>query len=417
MKTGHCIICHKDNVEMTDEHVIPDALGGYYHIYCVCKACNSKLGDNVDVKLINHWIMKGERLVNQLKGKKNNIPNPLIGDATLEDGTKVRLEENKSGQLAAHILPTSPKINPDGKSFTITVDAGDEKLVDKMVRKVTRKMGLKEGEYKLSSTKNVQKIDRPWVKQYAVIDLNDYKIGLLKIAYEFAVDKIPAYYDDPKARLYSKILEDGAIDRLGEVDFVGDAFLNASLLPLNDFIDYTKPKRHYLLLINDNGKLHCLIKLFDSICQLIVMSDNEYPEIGPLYVAINDFGSSECKFYSVEELVNATCTLKNRGARFSDEDNKLLEKESDGANGSQQFGFVCNEYSDNILFDKDGNELTTQTSLINQLEASGCIKTEETADGIRDTYTVPDGLYLGLMPSNTLIHPTEFVYETTIQKL
>lgn len=239
----------------------------------------------------------------------------------------------------------------------------------------------------------------------------------MKIAYEFAVDKIPAYYDDPKARLYSKILEDGAIDRLGEVDFVGDAFLNASLLPLNDFIDYTKPKRHYLLLINDNGKLHCLIKLFDSICQLIVMSDNEYPEIGPLYVAINDFGSSECKFYSVEELVNATCTLKNRGARFSDEDNKLLEKESDGANGSQQFGFVCNEYSDNILFDKDGNELTTQTSLINQLEASGCIKTEETADGIRDTYTVPDGLYLGLMPSNTLIHPTEFVYETTIQKL
>lgn len=417
MKTGHCIICHKDNVEMTDEHVIPDALGGYYHIYCVCKACNSKLGDNVDVKLINHWIMKGERLVNQLKGKKNNIPNPLIGDATLEDGTKVRLEENKSGQLAAHILPTSPKINPDGKSFTITVDAGDEKLVDKMVRKVTRKMGLKEGEYKLSSTKNVQKIDRPWVKQYAVIDLNDYKIGLLKIAYEFAVDKIPAYYDDPKARLYSKILEDGAIDRLGEVDFVGDAFLNASLLPMNDFIDYTKPKRHYLLLINSNGKLYCLIKLFDSICQLIVMSDNEYPEIGPLYVAINDFGSSECKFYSVEELVNATCTLKNRGARFSDEDNKLIDHEAATTDDKTQFGFACDAYSDNILYVEDGRAVITQADLINRLEKSDCVTTENSAGIMKDVYTVPDGLYIKLMPCGKLFHPVEFIYETRINKL
>lgn len=33
MKTGHCIICHRDGVDLSDEHVIPDAIGGYYHIY------------------------------------------------------------------------------------------------------------------------------------------------------------------------------------------------------------------------------------------------------------------------------------------------------------------------------------------------------------------------------------------------
>lgn len=37
MKT-HCIICHSDNVEASDEHVIPEALGGVYHIYNVCKS-------------------------------------------------------------------------------------------------------------------------------------------------------------------------------------------------------------------------------------------------------------------------------------------------------------------------------------------------------------------------------------------
>ncbi len=415
MKTGHCIICHKDNVELTDEHVIPDVLGGYYHINSVCKTCNSKLGENVDIKLSGHWLMQGERNVHRLEGKKHNIPNPLVGDGALEDGTKVRIEENKAGEVVPYILPSSPKIDKNG--ITITVDARDEKLADKMVKKVLKKMGLKDGEYELHPTKTEHTIEQPWIKQEVSMDVSDYRIGLLKIAYEFAVDKIPAYYNDPKARLYSKILEDGAIDRLNEVDFQGDAFLSASLKPFDDYIEYSRPKRHFLFLINSGGKLQCIVKLFDIICQNVVLSDREYPEIGPSYLAVNDFGNSECKFYSVEELVNATCTLKNRGARFSDEDNKLLEKVSDGANGSLQLGFACDDHRDNILFDKDCNELTTQTSLINQLEASNCKKTENTADGIRDTYTVLAGLYLKLMPSGILIHPVEFVYETTIQKL
>lgn len=399
---------------MTDEHVIPDVLGGYYHIYSVCKTCNSKLGENVDIKLSGHWLMQGERNVHRLEGKKHNIPNPLVGDGALEDGTKVRIEENEAGEIAPYVLPSSPKIDKDG--IMITVDARDEKLADKMVKKVLKKMGLKDGEYELHPTKTEHTIEQPWIKQEVSLDLSDYRIGLLKIAYEFAVDKIPAYYNDPKARLYSKILEDGAIDRLDEVDFQGDAFLSASVKPLDDYIEYSRPKRHFLFLINSGGKLHCIVRLFD-ICQNVVLSDREYPEIGPCYLAVNDSSNSKCWFYSVEELVNATCTPKNWGARFSDEDNKLLEKESDGVNGILQLGFACNDHCDNILFDKDGNALTTQTCLINQLEESNCKKTENTVDGIRDTYTIPDGLYLKLMPSGILIHPTEFVYETTIQKL
>lgn len=39
-RIGHCIICHADGVELTDEHVIPDAIGGYIHCHKVCKDCN-----------------------------------------------------------------------------------------------------------------------------------------------------------------------------------------------------------------------------------------------------------------------------------------------------------------------------------------------------------------------------------------
>ena len=57
----------------------------------------------------------------------------------MEDGTKVRTEEDKFGKLDVRILPKSPEISPDGKTFSITVDAKDEKLIEGMKRKVIKK--------------------------------------------------------------------------------------------------------------------------------------------------------------------------------------------------------------------------------------------------------------------------------------
>jgi len=76
-----CIICRteKDEKEFSDEHVIPDALGGYYHIYTVCKNCNSILGRKVDSKLTNHIFSKYQRSALNLKGKSGKIPNPFEG--------------------------------------------------------------------------------------------------------------------------------------------------------------------------------------------------------------------------------------------------------------------------------------------------------------------------------------------------
>lgn len=73
MKTGHCIICHRDGVDLSDEHVIPDAIGGYYHIYNVCKKCNSNLGDHVDIHLLKQWMIIGARNNKRLVGKPINF--------------------------------------------------------------------------------------------------------------------------------------------------------------------------------------------------------------------------------------------------------------------------------------------------------------------------------------------------------
>lgn len=74
-----CIICRKENDNSSDEHVIPEAINGYYHIYDVCKDCNSRLGTDVDSTLLNHSFIEFQRFLLELKGKKGNIPNPLSG--------------------------------------------------------------------------------------------------------------------------------------------------------------------------------------------------------------------------------------------------------------------------------------------------------------------------------------------------
>lgn len=67
--TCTCIICRKGNVIRSDEHIIPMSLGGYMHTWNVCKSCNSKLGQNVDPLLTNHYLIQWERYFHKLKGE------------------------------------------------------------------------------------------------------------------------------------------------------------------------------------------------------------------------------------------------------------------------------------------------------------------------------------------------------------
>ena len=81
-----CIICRKEIGQdiLSDEHVIPDSIGGYYHIYNVCKECNSYLGSEIDSKLVNHYLALFMRYSEGIKGKTGKIPNPFDGTHCLK---------------------------------------------------------------------------------------------------------------------------------------------------------------------------------------------------------------------------------------------------------------------------------------------------------------------------------------------
>lgn len=415
VRVGHCIICHQDDVELSDEHVIPDAIGGYYHIYNVCKECNSKLGESVDIHLLKHWLTNAARYAKGLAGKTGKIPNPLTGEGIMEDGCKVRVEESRDGKIVPHILPNAPVVSEDAKSFSFCVDEKDRNLIPKIAQKMKKKMGCDDS--LLTSSEVVHQIDNPCIRMQANIDLKNYKIGLLKIAYEFAVDKIPEYYNDSKAKLYAEILREANLDRLDEVAFVGDGLTSQNVKPLEEYIDYTNTDRHILMLLNIQGKLHCIVKLFDkAFCQMICMSDKAYGEEGLVSLAINNFVKHECKFYDIHELLK-TCMLEERTCyRFSEEALKLLKAEEHKDN----FGIVCNNSNDNVLFDQYGQPVTTQEILLLRLEQQNNVKEnkEETkGNSVSSTYVVPDDMYFRLMPSNKLIQVLEITKINDFKKI
>ncbi|WP_255259049.1 tyrosine-type recombinase/integrase [Bacillus thuringiensis] len=79
--------------------MFPDSLGGLLITNDVCKACNDKLGEKVDVHLVNHGLMQFARFTKGLKGKKGKLPNPIgIGKYKDEPETTLHYKFTNDGK-------------------------------------------------------------------------------------------------------------------------------------------------------------------------------------------------------------------------------------------------------------------------------------------------------------------------------
>lgn len=69
---NRCIICNEENLQPSDEHILPDSLGGKIIINSVCKKCNSILGETVDSWILNDdlFVVIRDRL--KIKNKNGN---------------------------------------------------------------------------------------------------------------------------------------------------------------------------------------------------------------------------------------------------------------------------------------------------------------------------------------------------------
>jgi hypothetical protein len=301
-----CIICRKQKTDFSDEHVIPDSIGGYYHIYNVCVTCNSKLGNAVDSKLINHKFIEFQRHLLKLKGKKGNIPNPFSGIHQMDGDfqQKVRLEYN-NGVFEPYLIPNINDENILDSGFSIIIDKRDENKIKQITEKILSRHGIPIE--KVKTEKWIENESRPCIRVKYFVDIKNFKIGLLKIAYEFAVNTLPAYYKDSKALKISKILEYGKVEELDKIKFLGSGFDKEILEPFSHFFDFNNPQKHYLILISLQGiGLICFVNLFNAISIGIILTNKvEYLKDNNFIVGINDIENRKFEIKKINEVVSS----------------------------------------------------------------------------------------------------------------
>lgn len=273
----NCIICReeKSKVEMSDEHVIPGALGGYYHIYSVCRECNSFMGEKVDEPLVNHKLAQIYRLENKVKGKSGSIPNPfsdiVIDDEISNTKTAVRIDQS-TGAIYTEYRPkikcTPP--NEDGIArLEVSVDVNNKRdTIDSIIDKHLLRNKIPKSAI-TSHKREIEDISGFIEFEYELDPLK-FLIGLLKIAYEFATDVVPIYFFDEDAIKISKILKDA--------DYQSAEAYCRYTLPVSTYFSNiyqalkVPSKSHLLLLLENTEGLFCIVKIGEIFSSIVTLS-------------------------------------------------------------------------------------------------------------------------------------------------
>lgn len=398
MKT--CIICRKEKEDFNDEHVIPDSIQGYYHIYSVCIDCNSKLGSNIDRTLVNHKFIQFQRHLLNIKGKSGSVPNPLSGTHHVQDNPneKIILDINKKGEFVPRLLPVIPdlKNEPLANEFTIVVDKKDESKIDKIVGKLLSRNGI--DKKNVTSTLEHHKT-KPVIHTKLKIDLHNFKAGILKIAYEFAVDSIPEYFNDKQAKVISKILLDADFDNLtSKVKFLGNGFDKMVLQPFEYLVDF-KNNNHYLILISSSKGLICFVNLFNNLSIGIIMSQKSGYLKNNIIIGKNDISNNTFKKYDINDLLNTTYTPIEYRFQYWFPDLKASEKFLEMQN-KPEFDYYYESDKKIAFYDKNGkilyDDIDKKLRKMKKVH-KGDIKKEMITE-----YILDEDVYIKLLPSLSL---------------
>ena len=232
---ARCIICLTEtpDAELTDEHIFPEAIGGRIVIGSVCKPCNDKLGNTIDHRLTDHWLVQGQRMLLKLPGKTGQIPNPLERGVMRDEPSQKLIYKMDANGLPKELytVPSVERIpGDDGReTVAIRIDKSDAPKLLGMVNKIRARAGQPPmTQAEIDAAQVVTKVEKPWMHMRLGIDVVEYKRAIIKIAYELAWRWLgDAYLDDPMAAQIRACLLDGegwSAKELvrGEIDFVGE---------------------------------------------------------------------------------------------------------------------------------------------------------------------------------------------------
>lgn len=277
--TPFCIICGEtfnDMVKPSKEHIIPEALGNEKLItYCVCEKCNNELGSNVDSYLTDYIFVKIIRRANLEKDKDLQI----FDSAMIDDrGDKYRITDQ-----GPEIFP-DVDIDKEKQCVHMEVASLEEgKKVAKGILKNRFKKSADEIEEILSDPLRFIKGETQYAKagiftQDATLDLARFKLAVIKIAYEYAVEKLgESYTTDESAAILRAYLKAGREGKkkftddeykiISERCHCGDSFTGIAEEVAEKYRNLTGGRMiKYMVFINrDSGNnLICVIRILDT---------------------------------------------------------------------------------------------------------------------------------------------------------
>lgn len=211
MRCFFCLECRSPSCE----HVFAKAIGGRLTTDRVCKPCNDYLGREVDVLMTDHPFVVFDRWRLGLAGNSGKVPDgvlAMLGSGVMADDPeqRVRMFKNKAtGSYEPRVLYRERTVTlQDGsRAQQIVIDAsGGAAEVRKVIQRARKRAGVaplpaEELERQVAAAiAGIQTIKQPEVKVSLQVDLERFKLALLKIAYEFACIWLgDGYLDDPVA--------------------------------------------------------------------------------------------------------------------------------------------------------------------------------------------------------------------------
>lgn len=277
-----CIICVGENPisednPLTDEHIIPEFIGGSLVSKNVCKTCNSKMGTGFEGALANSLLYKLPRFIHGITGKKRSLEDPFTGVYEHEEIGKFRVNEN--GDLT--IIP-DVSIEQVGDSFALnmSIDKSEldkaKPLLEKKISRHLKSQGKEVDKAKISkdidkflgeATQQHNKVDSPEIKGRIAIDLDAQIMLYSKIAFELAIFHFgDSYLEDPVADKLRLMLKNQRVDPALRGQFPAEK---------NLYENFFDDENHWVMFL----KSSCFIQLFGLPALLIYAQENSQFQI------------------------------------------------------------------------------------------------------------------------------------------
>lgn len=345
-----CLICreNKNDKDFNDEHIIPDSIGGKIHYSGICKECNQKCGEKIDVELTDNVLVMWAREKYNLKGKKEKrycALERLKFKNKAEKPVKMIKKENGEYELKEPAY-VEKDIEIEGRLNISFAGEDKEEVINLLMKKLEREKISKEKINEIYSEivekeKNIVEIplergkleviltdfeNRREVTARKKMDLGKLNLALLKIAFEFLAKQDMDFAVSDEAKIISNLIfqyinaknENEKNNILEKVRNKNELYHEVTdLNRRNDCIEIIKnfekelhenlisTDNHIIMAIYAKDEIIVIVKIFSNIKALYILSNNNYGKIG-YNIEINE----------IEDPIN------NKNRRY-----KILEKE------------------------------------------------------------------------------------------